>query len=293
MKILIIGKYSYIGNHIDERLSKYGHEVEQLDVLTPQWKEFDYTPYDAIVHVAGIVHRPDCQDWNLYHDVNTLMPVQIASRFKEQSSSSNGSRKTYLFFSTMGVYDAGKKLGASVVDEHTPILVEGNSMYGKSKAMAEIELAKLQDGTFDVAFVSPPSVYGKGCRGGYITGFKKIAQILPIIPRAYEDACQSFIYIDNLCECVRLIVENHLSGAFCPQDDEIPSANRLLEVICKGIRKTYHSSRVLGYCLELFSFIPLVKKAYGGISYSRTLSDIPGYDYVVVPFEEGMKRTVK
>ena len=293
MKICIIGKNSYIGSHLDGWLSQNGHEVFQLDVLTEDWKEFDYSNFDAVVHVAGIVHRPDCQDWNLYHDVNTLMPVQIASRFKEQSSSSNGSRKTYLFFSTMGVYDAGKKLGASVVDEHTPILVEGNSMYGKSKAMAEIELAKLQDGTFDVAFVRPPSVYGKGCRGGYITGFKKIAQILPIIPRAYEDACQSFIYIDNLCECVRLIVENHLSGAFCPQDDEIPSANRLLEVICKGIRKTYHSSRVLGYCLELFSFIPLVKKAYGGISYSRTLSDIPGYDYVVVPFEEGMKRTVK
>ena len=293
MKVCIIGKNSYIGSHLDGWLSQNGHEVFQLDVLTEDWKEFDYSNFDAVVHVAGIVHRPDCQDWNLYHDVNTLMPVQIASRFKEQSSSSNGSRKTYLFFSTMGVYDAGKKLGASVVDEHTPILVEGNSMYGKSKAMAEIELAKLQDGTFDVAFVRPPSVYGKGCRGGYITGFKKIAQILPIIPRAYEDACQSFIYIDNLCECVRLIVENHLSGAFCPQDDEIPSANRLLEVICKGIRKTYHSSRVLGYCLELFSFIPLVKKAYGGISYSRTLSDIPGYDYVVVPFEEGMKRTVK
>ena len=158
--------------------------------------------------------------------------------------------------------------------------------------MAEIELAKLQDGTFDVAFVRPPSVYGRGCRGGYITGFKKIAQMLPIIPRAYENACQSFIYIDNLCECVRLIVEKHLSGGFCPQDDEIPNANRLLEVICKGIGKAYRSSRLLGLCLQLVSFIPLVKKAYGGIEYSRILSDIPGMDYVVVPFEEGMRRTV-
>lgn len=292
MNILIIGKNSYIGNHIDEWLTNYGHEVAQLDVLTEDWKTYDYSPYDAIVHVAGIVHRPDCQDWNLYHDVNTLMPVQIASRFKEQGSKSKGSRKTYVYFSTMGVYHAGKRLGASVVDEHTPILVEGNSMYGKSKAMAEIELAKLQDGAFDVSFVRPPSVYGKGCKGGYITGFRKIAQMLPVIPRAYENACQSFIYIDNLCECVRLIVEKHLSGAFCPQDDEIPNANRLLEVICKGLGKAYRSSRLLGLCLQLVSFVPLVKKAYGGIEYSRKLSDIPGMDYVVVPFEEGMRRTV-
>lgn len=291
MKILIIGKNSYIGNHIDEWLTKYGHVVEQLDVLTEDWRAYDYSPYDVIVHVAGIVHRPDCQDWKLYHDVNTVMPVQIASQFKS-SRSSKGLKGQYVFFSTMGVYEAGKKLGPSVVDENTPLLNEGNSMYGRSKVLAEIGLSELQDGKFNVAFVRPPSVYGKGCRGGYITGFKKIASMLPIIPRAYENACQSFIYIDNLSECVRLIAENHLSGAFCPQDDEIPNANRLLEVICKGLGKAYRSSRLLGLCLQLVSFIPLVKKAYGGIEYSRKLSDIPGMDYVVVPFEEGMRRTV-
>lgn len=291
MKILIIGKNSYIGNHIDEWLTKYGHVVEQLDVLTEDWRAYDYSPYDVIVHVAGIVHRPDCQDWKLYHDVNTVMPVQIASQFKS-SRSSKGLKGQYVFFSTMGVYEASKKLGPSVVDENTPLLNEGNSMYGRSKVLAEIGLSELQDGKFNVAFVRPPSVYGKGCRGGYITGFKKIASMLPIIPRAYENACQSFIYIDNLSECVRLIAENHLSGAFCPQDDEIPNANRLLEVICKGLGKAYRSSRLLGLCLQLVSFIPLVKKAYGGIEYSRKLSDIPGMDYVVVPFEEGMRRTV-
>lgn len=291
MKILIIGKNSYIGDHIDEWLTKYGHEVEQLDVLTEDWKAYDYRPYDAIVHVAGIVHRPNCQDWNLYKSVNTDMPIAIAQSYKSLRGS-KGLKGLYVYFSTMGVYDAGKKLAPSVVDENTPILVEGNSMYGKSKAMAEEGLLELQDGTFNVAFVRPPSVYGKGCKGGYITGFTKIARLLPIIPRAYENACQSFVYIDNLSECVRLIIEKQLSGGFCPQDDETPNANRLLEVICKGIGKKYRCSRLLGLCLQFVSFIPLVKKAYGGIEYSRKLSDIPGMDYVVVPFEEGMRRTV-
>lgn len=291
MKALIIGKNSYIGNHIDEWLSAKGWDVEQLDVLTPEWKTFDYSPYDTIIHVAGIVHRPDCKDWNLYKSVNTDMPVAIAQNYKS-SRNSKGLKGQYVYFSTMGVYNAGKKLTSSVVDENTPILMEGNSLYGKSKAMAEQELSKLQDGKFDVAFVRPPSVYGKGCKGGYITGFKKIASLLPIIPRAYENACQSFIYIDNLSECVRLIAENHLSGAFCPQDDETPNASRLLEVICMGIGKKYHSSRLLGLCLQLISFVPLVKKAYGGIEYSRKLSDIPGQNYVVVTFEEGMKKSV-
>lgn len=217
------------------------------------------------------------------------MPLTIAQSYKS-SRVSKGLIGQYIYFSTMGVYGLGKQLYPVVVDQSTPLLSE--SMYGKSKRLAEEALAKLQDGTFNVSFVRPPSVYGKGCKGGYITGFKKIASLLAIIPRAYEKACQSFIYIDNLSECVRLIAENNLCGTFCPQDDEIPNANRLQEVICKGMGKKYRSSKLLGFCLRLACFVPLVKKAYGGIEYSRKLSDIPGMNYVVVPFEEGMRRTV-
>lgn len=289
MKILIIGKNSYIGNHIDEWLTKYGHQVIQLDVLTDEWKTFDYSPYDAIVHVAGIVHQPNCQDWELYKRVNTDMPIQIALQYKS-ARNSKGLKGQYVFFSTMGVYGIGKRLKPTVVDESTPLHADG--MYGKSKLMAEEGLLKLQDETFQVAFVRPPSVYGKGCRGGYITGFTSIAQRLSVIPRAYEDVKQSFIYIDNLSELVRLVIEKNSAGVFCPQDDKAVSANELLQTISKGLGIKYRSSWLLGLCVRLLHFIPLVNKAYGGIEYARSLSDIDGLDYVVVPFEEGMRRTV-
>ena len=139
MKILIIGKNSYIGNHIDEWLTKYGHQVIQLDVLTDEWKTFDYSPYDAIVHVAGIVHQPNCQDWELYKRVNTDMPIQIALQYKS-ARNSKGLKGQYVFFSTMGVYGIGKRLKPTVVDESTPLHADG--MYGKSKLMAEEGLKK-------------------------------------------------------------------------------------------------------------------------------------------------------
>lgn len=284
MHILIIGKNSYIGNHIDEWLSQHGHQVEQLDVLTDEWKTFDYSPYDAIVHVAGIVHQPNCQDWDLYKRVNTDMPISIATMAKEQGV------KHYVFFSTMGVYGVGKKLKRNIIDEQAPL--NSDSMYGKSKLMAEEGLQKLQDGTFNMAFVRPPSVYGKGCRGGYITGFTSIARKLPVIPCAYENVKQSFIYIDNLSELVRLVIEKNLKGVFCPQDDKAVNANELLQAILYGIGKKYRSSRLLGLFVRLFSFLPIVNKAYGGIEYARSLSDVEGINYVVVPFEEGMRRTV-
>lgn len=284
MNILIIGKNSYIGNHVDEWLTKHGHQVTQLDVLNDGWKTFDYSPYDAIVHVAGIVHQPNCQDWELYKRVNTDMPIQIATMAKEQGV------KQYVFFSTMGVYGIGKRLKPTVVDEKTSLQADG--MYGKSKLLAEEGLQKLQDETFQVASVRPPSVYGKGCRGGYITGFTSIARRLPVIPRAYENVKQSFIYIDNLSELVRLVIEKNKGGVFCPQDDKAVSANELLRSIANGIGRKSRSSWLLGLCVRLLHFIPFVNKAYGGVEYAHSLSDIDGLDYVVVPFEEGMRRTV-
>ena len=284
MNILIIGKNSYIGNHIDEWLSNHGHEVAQLDVLADEWKTYDYSPYDAIVHVAGIVHQPNCQDWELYKRVNTDMPIAIATMAKKAGV------KQYVFFSTMGVYGVGKRLMPNIVDETTPLAPKG--MYGKSKLMAEEGLCELQDETFKVAFVRPPSVYGKGCRGGYITGFTSIARRLPVIPCAYENVKQSFIYIDNLSELVRLAIEEHLYGVLCPQDDKAVSANELLQVIADGIGKKLVESKVLGIFVRLFHFLPIVKKAYGGIEYSKKLSTIKDVNYIVVPFDEGMRRTV-
>ncbi len=284
MRILIIGKDSYIGNHIDDWLTRYGHHVSQLDVLTNEWKTFDYSSFDVIVHVAGIVHQPNCQDWELYKRVNTDMPIQIATMAKKQGV------KQYVFFSTMGVYGVGKRLFPTVVDENTPLQADG--MYGKSKLLAEEGLSKLQDKTFQVAFVRPPSVYGKGCRGGYITGFTSIAKKLPVIPRAYENVKQSFIYIDNLSELVRQLLERHLHGVFCPQDDKAVSANDLLRTIVDGLGRKYRSSRLLGLFVRLLHFIPFVSKAYGGVEYAKELSSITGVDYIVVPFEEGIRRTV-
>lgn len=284
MIILIVGKDSYIGSHLYDWLTSHDHQVRILDVLNDEWKSFDYSHYDAIVHVAGIVHRPDCNDWNLYKRVNTDMPISIASMAKTQGV------RQFIFFSTMGVYGVGKELKSNVIEIPTPLVPE--SMYGKSKLLAEEGIRELQDEHFKVVCVRPPSVYGKGCRGGYISGFISIVRYLPAIPCAYENVKQSFIYIDNLCELIRLALENNLSGDFCPQDDKAVSAIELLEIISNGIGKRYRTSRLLGLWIRLFNFLPIIKKVYGGVEYSKRLSSLINLDYVVVPFDEAMRRTV-
>lgn len=62
--------------------------------------------------------------------------------------------------------------------------------------------------------------------------------------------------------------------------------------MCLAIDRKYRTSRFLGFCMKFFSFIPLVNKVYGGISYDRECSEIQGIDYVKVSFEEGMRRSI-
>ena len=287
MKICIIGRNSYIGNHIDEWLTKYGHEVFQLDVLTEDWKSFDYSGWDTIVHVAGIVHQPNCLDAQLYTQVNTEMPIYIAEKFKK----SRTSKSAFVFLSTMAVFGVSKRLGRNVIHEDTPTSPTG--LYGKSKLGAEEGLLPLQDEQFDVIIVRPPNVYGKGCRGGYIKGFEKVVKKLPMIPSAFTNVKQSVIYIDNLCEFIRLAIDQGRKGIFMPQDNYAVSAVDICTAIAKGIGKKPHISAIFGGVVRLISFIPLIQKAYGGVEYDMKLSQIEGMNYVCVSFEDAMVRTIK
>lgn len=259
--------------------------VNQLDTLSDEWVSYDYSSFDVVVYVAGIVHAPNCKDWDLYKRVNADMPIIVAKTARQQGVSQ------FVFLSTMGVYGVNKKLTTNIIDENTPIAPKG--MYSISKYMAEEGLSLLCNKDFKIVCVRPPSVYGKGCRGSYISSFTKMARRLYLIPKAFNDVKQSFIYIDNLCELIRLIIKNEMSGVFCPQDDISVSANELLSIISEAIGKPYHESKLFGLLVRLFGFIPIVRKAYGGIAYATSLSSIDGLDYVVVPFKEGMHRTVQ
>lgn len=285
MRILIVGKNSYIGEHIREWLIKYEYDVELLDSLSSEWKTFDYSQYTTIVHVAGIVHQPKCKDWNLYKRVNAEMPYEIAKMAKAQGV------KQFILFSTMAVYGVEKQMNTNIIDGNTPLNPSG--MYGMSKLMAEEKLKTISDDTFDIVIIRPPSVYGYGCRGGYISGFLKIVKIIPIIPQTNDSVRQSFIYIDNLCELIRLTIAYKLKGVFCPQDDKSVSANELLFVMSNILGKKYRSSRFLGVIIQLLKFLPIVNKVYGGVEYSNELSNIEGLKYVIVPFNEGMRITIK
>ncbi|SDH59122.1 UDP-glucose 4-epimerase [Pseudobutyrivibrio sp. 49] len=285
MRISIIGKDSYIGHHIGARfLEASGNEVVEVDARNDLWRDFDFTGVDVVIQVAAIVHNKTINDWETYHQVNTVLPVEIARVAKAAGV------KQFIFLSTMGVYGVEKKLVRNVLDAAS--VPNPTSLYGRSKYEAELALGELADESFTVTVVRPPNVYGKGCKGGYITGFTSIVRKLPVIPAAYNGVKQSVIYIDNLVELIYGLALAHKGGVFMPQDDKAVSAVELMSAIASGIGLSRGRSKLLGLGAYLFSWTSLARKAYGGIEYAAELSEIEGVNYRVVSFEEGIRRTV-
>ena len=285
-KVLITGKNGYIAKHIKSWLEKDDtkYSVNLLDVRTDEWKKSSFAGVDVIIHTAGIVHQPEIKEWDIYYKTNVLLTENLAIKAKAEGVIQ------FVFLSTMAVYGVGKALKPTIIYENTPCNPKG--LYGKSKLHAEQKLKAIGDPSFRVSIIRPPNVYGYNCKGNYIRGFTKAVQAMPIIPYAFPEVKQSMLYIDNLTELVKIIIDESATGIFMPQDASPVSAVELMIKISKGMDKKTKTSKLLGYIVTLFGFTPIVKKVYGGLQYDDKLTTCFNKEYIICDFDESIKRTI-
>ena len=55
------------------------------------------------------------------------------------------------------------------------------------------------------------------------------------------------IFIDNLCEFVKISLEKRLAGVYCPQDDKTVTVFEIVKIVSKLKNKKIYFSRILGY----------------------------------------------
>lgn len=73
--------------------------VEELDVRDDSWKQFDFSKFDVVYHVAGIAHIKETKEnASLYYKVNRDLAVEIAKLSKSYGV------KHFIFMSSMSVY---------------------------------------------------------------------------------------------------------------------------------------------------------------------------------------------
>lgn len=279
--VMIIGKDSYIGEAIFLWLKQYP-DLYNTDIISPlnyEWKKIDYSKYDTVVNLTGIAHIMNITNdmKMLFYSVNRDLIVEIGKYVKKHGV------HHFIHFSSMNVYGDFCHIVTNQSAENP------TSFYGDSKLQGDIELKKLNDHLFSISIVRPPFVYGKNCKGNYNT-IKKIAQKIPVFP-TYRNK-KSMIYIDNLCEFIRLIIEDGSGGIYTPQNRELVSTGDLVREIASVHGKKIWYTSIFNWLIPFgMKLSRIMKKAFINDSYALELSNDYNFEYCVVDFKTSIRRT--
>ncbi len=269
-KVIITGAGSFVGTSVQRHLEAYPdkYSVTTVDTKNGKWAEKDFSFFDTVYHVAGIAHSDignvTEEVKKKYYTVNTDLAVDVAKKAK------NDGVKQFIFMSSAIVYGDSAPIGKEKIitmkTDYSPA-----NFYGDSKVQAEKRLLQLSDDFFKIVILRCPMIYGKEGKGNFPI-LEKMAQKLPIFPKVENK--RSMLYVGNLTEFVRLIIENEEAGIFWPCNKECINTSQLVQMIAKC-----HGKRVLlipgfGWILKLMShFTGYVNKAFGNLVYEEHLGD--------------------
>ncbi|WP_365908301.1 NAD-dependent epimerase/dehydratase family protein [uncultured Ruminococcus sp.] len=286
-KILITGAGSYIGTSFENYLKKWPekYSVDTVDMIDGTWRGKDFSEYDTVFHVAGIAHsdsgKISAEKEKLYYSVNTDLTIETAKKAKEDGV------KQFIFMSSAIVYGDSAPIGKmKMITKDTP--VKPANCYGDSKVQAENGIKKLEDEKFKVVILRPPMIYGKDSKGNYPV-MAKFAQKLPIFPSVKN--CRSMLYIGNLTEFIRLMIDNEETGTFWPQNPQYSNTSTLVKGIARAHGKNVVLLKGFTWVLKFMShFTGVVNKAFGNLAYDKSMS-VYKENYQIYSLERSIKLT--
>lgn len=259
-RILITGKGSYIGTHFKEYLEKepQNYYVEELDMVDGSWKDFDFSDFDVVYHVAGIAHIKEVKEnEELYYKVNRDLVIEVAKKAKESGV------QQFIFMSSMSVY--GLNYSNELITVSTKC--NPNTYYGISKYQAEKRIKKLENDTFKVCIVRPPMVYGDNSPGNLTKLFNAVRKF-HIFPTIKNE--RSSITVERLVAFIKEYIDEEKSGLYLPQNDKYMCTYDIVreKMDQEGIKVIY---------LPLFNPIiklmigkvTLVTKCFGDLKYGK------------------------
>lgn len=283
-RILITGKDSYIGTSFEKWVSRWPEEYH-ADTLDTKgyWQSYDFSPYDVVFHVAGIAHvdaKDDMED--LYYQVNRDLTIEAAQKAKAEGV------EQFIFMSSIIVYGDSSKLGEKRVITKDTIPTPTN-FYGNSKLQAEQGILPLQDEHFKVVILRPPMIYGKGSKGNY-PKLARLAQKIPIFPDIENE--RSMLYIENLCEFIRLMIDNEEKGIFFPQNEEYVKTTELVKTIAEVYGKKMRLTKVFNGLIRWGSKkVSAVNKVFGSLVYEKEMSVYQDFKYCRSNFKQTIEKT--
>lgn len=290
-RVLITGQHSYIGTSFERYIHKYcpRWQVDSISVHGDDWKQADFGRYDAVLHVAGKAHADvgtvSDEVKREYYRVNCDLAKEVA-----EAAKAAGVRQ-FIYPGSMIIYGESAPCGKQkmIAADTKP---HPANFYGDSKWQADAAVRKLESDTFHVAVLRLPMVYGPGSRGNYPL-LAKIAKWSPVFPAVQNS--RSMIYIENLCELIREIIEQEDGGIFYPQNEEYVSTAELVEAVAHASGKRIRLLPVLNPLVRIAGRMPgkigrLSGKAFGSFTYEKSLSEYRGNRYQRYGLKQSVRR---
>ena len=280
-RVLITGANSFVGTHIERWLMKwpYEYQVDTVDTLNDVWRQADFSKYETIFHVAGIAHvDPKPEMAPLYYKVNRDLTIEVAKEAKAKGV------KQFIYMSSRIVYRVSKSLIGNITTPET--LPDPNDFYGDSKLQAEKGLHELECDTFRVAIIRPPMIYGSNSKGNFLR-LGWLATKVPVFPAWHNK--RSILYIDNLAEFVKNLIDRELAGTFFPQNRELADTVEIVRFFAKKYKKKVWISKMFNPVVWIGSFfLKPIPKMFSDSYYVPEMS-MYDFDYQLVSFEDSLK----
>lgn len=234
--------------------------VETLDMKNPNWKEFDFSKFDVVFHVAGIAHVSPRKSYkDLYFSINRDLAIEVAQKSKSSCV------KQFIFMSSMIIFGDSYINADGCVDTS---ITSPKNFYGQSKLEADTIISQLECNEFKVAVIRAPVVFGLFSKGNF-RKLVKISRLLFVFPDIKNK--KSMLYINNLCVFLRYLIIGQYSGVYYPQNREYFSLYSIVKMSRESFGLKFRTSVFLSKIVRFLMMLGLFKNIFGDKCYDLKL----------------------
>jgi UDP-glucose 4-epimerase len=284
--ILISGVNSIVGNSFEKWCAQFPgtYNIQKMSMRNIQLENANFSQYDVIFYVSGIAHiSANSKMEESYFKINRDLTISVAKKAKFDGV------KQFIFMSSIIVYGNSSRIKEDMeITSNT--IPQPTNYYGKSKLEAEMGILELEDENFKVVIIRSPMIYGKNSKGNYakLSKFVKFFRVFPNIKNI-----RSMIHIDNLCEFVRLMIDNSERGIFYPQNEKYVCTSEMVKEIGHVYNKNIYLTNVFNLPLYLIGHkIGFINRVFGNIVYEHEMSQYKE-DYQINNFRQSIIKSEK